>query len=175
MSRIHAIDPSAASGRNAELVSATESQLGRLPNLYLAMATSPAALDGYLQFRGALSEGTLTPAMREGVALLTASANDCDYCVAAHCFRGAKMGLSDSELAAIQAFDLDDTKSGVGLRFAAALLERKGQIDDSDFQAVKDVGWTDEEIGEIVAHVALNVFSNYFNHVAQPVLDFPAV
>lgn len=174
MIRIASIDPAAANGRAKELLDATQAQLGRIPNLYGAMAQSPAALDGYLAFRGALGKGVLSVQMRERIALLTAAINACGYCVSAHTFRGAKVGLSASELDTTQKSQSADPKSRVALQFVESLLQRHGLITDDDFAEIKSHGWSDEEIGEIVAHVALNVFSNYFNHVAMPVLDFPS-
>ena len=174
MTRIASIDPATANGRAKELLDATKAQLGRIPNLYGSMAQSPAALDGYLAFRGALGKGVLSTAMRERIALLTAAINDCGYCVSAHTFRGAKVGLSADELSATQKSQAEDPKSMAALQFVDALLQRRGLVTDEDFAKVKLHGWSDEEIGEIVAHVALNVFSNYFNHVAAPALDFPA-
>lgn len=174
MMRITCIDPTSANGRAKELLDATQAQLGRIPNLYASMAQSPSALDGYLAFRGALGKGVLSVAMRERVALLTAAINDCGYCVSAHTFRGTKVGLTESELAATQKSRSEDPKTAAALQFVDALLQQRGLISDNDFTNVKAYGWTDEEIGEIVAHVALNVFSNYFNHVAMPALDFPA-
>lgn len=173
MTRIASIDPITAQGRTKELLDHTQAQLGRIPNLYGSMAQSPAALDGYLAFRAALSKGTLSLPMRERIALLTAAINDCGYCVSAHTFRGAKVGLSTSELAATQKSQAEDPKSMAALRFVDALLQQRGLVTDEDFAQLKSHEWSDEEIGEIVAHVALNVFSNYFNHVAAPVLDFP--
>ena len=175
MTRIASIDPTTAQGRAKELLDATQAQLGRIPNLYGSMAQSPAALDGYLAFRGALGKGVLSIPMRERVALLTAAINDCSYCVSAHSFRGAKVGLSADELAATQKSQSEDPKTMAALQFVDLLLQRRGLVTDDDYAKVKSLGWSDEEIGEIVAHVALNVFSNYFNHVAAPVLDFPAV
>ncbi len=174
MTRIPSIDPTTAQGRAKELLDATQAQLGRIPNLYGSMAQSPAALDGYLAFRGALGKGALSMPMRERIALLTATINDCGYCVAAHTFRGAKIGLSTTELAAAQKSQSSDPKSMAALQFVDVLLQHRGVVTDADFAKVKSHGWSDEEIGEIVAHVALNVFSNYFNHVAAPALDFPA-
>ena len=175
MPRIASIDPATAQGRAKELLDSTQAQLGRTPNLYQSMAQSPAALDGYLALRGALSKGVLSVPMRERIALLTAAINDCGYCVSAHTFRGAKVGLSASELEATQKSQSTDTKNAAALKFVDALLQCNGLIDDDDFAKIKSHGWSDEEIGEIVAHIALNVFSNYFNHVAMPVLDFPSV
>jgi uncharacterized peroxidase-related enzyme len=173
MTRIAPIDSTSANGRARELLDATKAQLGRIPNLYSSMAQSPAALDGYLAFRGALDKGVLTLPMRERIALLTAAINDCGYCVSAHTFRGAKVGLSAEELAATQRSQADDPRNAAALQFVDALLQQRGLITDEDFTNMKSRGWSDEEIGEIVAHVALNVFSNYFNHVAAPELDFP--
>ena len=76
--------------------------------------------------------------------------------------------------AAAQRSQSEDPKSMAALQFVNVLLQRLGQVTDDDFDKIKSHGWSDEEIGEIVAHVALNVFSNYFNHVAAPSLDFPA-
>ncbi len=173
MQRINLIDPAHATGRAKELLDKTQAQLGRVPNLYKAMANSAAALDGYLSFRGALVQGKLTAPLREQIALLTAALNACEYCVSAHAFRGQKLGLLPEELALNQTAVASDLKTQAALTFVKTLMKKSGAIDDAEFNALKAAGWSDEEAGEIVAHVALNVFSNYFNHVAQPELDFP--
>jgi AhpD family alkylhydroperoxidase len=175
MSRIASLDQSNALGRAKELLDSTKAQLGRVPNLYAAMAQSPAALDGYLTFRAALGKGVLSSQMRERIALLTAAMNDCGYCVSAHTFRGGKIGISPEELAATQKSRSEDPKIASALRFVDALILKRGRISDGDFADLKSHDWTDEEIGEMAGHVALNVFSNYFNHIAKPELDFPAV
>jgi AhpD family alkylhydroperoxidase len=138
------------------------------------MAQSPASLAGYLAFRGELVKGVLTPQIREQIALLVASVNDCSYCVAAHTFRGGKVGISDVELAATQHGHSANPTVDVALQFVKTLMEHRGLVSDGKFVDLMNAGWTIEEAGEIVAHVALNIFSNYFNHVAQPELDFPA-
>jgi uncharacterized peroxidase-related enzyme len=173
MARISSIDPSDATGQTKELLSATTAQLGRAPNLYRSMAQSPAALAGYLAFRAALVKGALSAKMRERIAVLTAAKNDCGYCVSAHSFRGTKVGLTEHELDDALQSESDDPRIAAALQFASSLIERRGLISEEDFLLVKSHGWSDQEIGEIVAHVALNVFANYFNHVAEPALDFP--
>ena len=45
---------------------------------------------------------------------------------------------------------------------------------DDDVEQRRRAGYTDGQVGEIVANVALNLFTNYFNHVAGTELDFPA-
>ncbi|MNR34041.1 hypothetical protein D3C85_1517800 [compost metagenome] len=61
------------------------------------------------------------------------------------------------------------------MRFALQLVEARGQIDQADVQAVRAAGFNDEEIVEILAHVALNLFTNYVNEAFAVPVDFPAV
>ncbi|MFZ6655284.1 carboxymuconolactone decarboxylase family protein [Undibacterium sp. TJN19] len=175
MTRIASLDPATSAGRARELLVSTQKQLGRTPNLYRSMAQSPVALEAYLAFRGVLANGGLSMKMMESIALFTAVENDCDYCVAAHSFRGAKIGMSEQELNLVRAGQAIDGKESAALRFVQILISKRGAISDSDFNALKQTGWNDAEIGEMIAHVALNMFSNYFNHVAKPELDFPRI
>jgi len=175
MSRLPTIDSSNASAAAKVLLDQTQAQLGRVPNLYRTMANSPAGLEGYLLFRGALVRGELKPLLREQLALIVAEENHCTYCVSAHTFRGQKMGLSADELEANRRGEAADAKTAAALRFARSVVRDRGSVSEEEFAAVRTAGWSDSEIAEIVAHVALNTYSNIFNHVAQPTLDFPLV
>lgn len=166
--------PEATTGIARELLDATRRQLGKVPNLYAAMAHSPIALQGYLDFRGALQQGVLDIKMRERVALLTAQLNDCDYCVAAHTFRGGKIGMSAEDLMATRRADSADARTAAALRLVKALLLREAANAETALTDALQAGWNEAEIGELVAHVALNVFSNFFKQIAEPPLDFPA-
>ena len=68
-----------------------------------------------------------------------------------------------------------DPKADAAVRFAKILIEKRGHISDADFTQVKEAGLSEAEIGEIVAHVALNVFTNYFNIAFDTEIDFPVV
>lgn len=61
------------------------------------------------------------------------------------------------------------------LRLARAIVEARGHVSDADVGAAHDAGLSDAEIAEVTAHVALNVFTNYFNSLAGTEVDFPAV
>jgi uncharacterized peroxidase-related enzyme len=158
-----------------EQLVASEKQLGRLPNLYAALANGPAALEGYLALRNALSRGVLSARLREQLALLVASDNGCTYCVSAHSLRGGRMGLTEDELARTRRADDVDPRAAAVLRLAREVLAARGNVSDQTLADVRVAAVTDAEIAETVAHVALNVLSNYFNHVARPDLDFPEV
>lgn len=175
MPRLSLVTVATARPDQRALLDETKRALGRVPNLYAAMAASPAALRGYLALRDALGEGGLSPLDRELLALLVADRNGCDYCVAAHSFRGARLfHLTPQQLAQARQAETGDPHGTAVLRLAAAILATGGRIDDAELAAARAGGVSDGEVAEIVGHVALNVFSNYFNHVARPELDFPA-
>src|SRR5262245_7202510 len=98
MARLNAIDPDSASGAAKELLDAVKAKLGRVPNMMKIMATSPAVLQSYLQFTGAMAGGILDGKLREQIALLVAEANECDYCISAHSVLGKLAGLSEAEV-----------------------------------------------------------------------------
>jgi uncharacterized peroxidase-related enzyme len=175
VSRLPQLTPDDATDRQRDLLDATRRQLGRVPNLYRTMANSPAALNGYLAFRAALAEGVLKPALREQLALLVAELNSCRYCVAAHSLRGAKLGMSDEVLLDVRSARHADPLTQAALQFARAVVAETGDVSDETLASARAAGITDAELAEVVAHVALNTYSNVFNHVAQPELDFPAV
>jgi uncharacterized peroxidase-related enzyme len=167
------IDPETATGSMRALLDATRRQLGRVPNLYRAMANSPKTLTAYLAFRAALQGGALDTGMCERIALLTAQLNACDYCVAAHSFRAQKIGLSAQEINGTRLARSDSPKIHAALAFVVELIGSHGAVRAATTDTLTRHGWSEEEIGEIVGHVALNVFSNYFKQVAEPELDFP--
>lgn len=174
MSRIHPVERNANS-TTRELFAAVEKKLGIVPNLVSTMANSPVVAQAYLGFSQTLSGGLLPAPLREQIALTVGETNQCDYCVAAHCFLGSKAGLSESELAEARHGSASDEKTNAALVFARKIVEDRGHVTDEDVEEVRQVGYSDGEIAEIVANVALNIFTNYFNHVADTEVDFPSV
>lgn len=51
---------------------------------------------------------------------------------------------------------------------------RVGDVQDSTWQAALDAGWSDGQLTETSAVVALNLFTNYVNHLVRTDLDVPA-
>ncbi len=152
-----------------------EAKLGSVPNIFQTFAHSPAVLDFYMQGSGALGNTSISAALRESIALTVAGLNHCDYCASAHTLIGKGAGLSDDETADNLHAKSKDAKTQAALDFAALLVTDRGNVNDNDVQAVKDAGFTEGEVLEIVAVVAFNIFTNYFNHVADTDVDFPPV
>ncbi len=68
----------AAPAASQPLLSKVQAQLGSLPNFFRLLATSPAALTGYLDLGAALGQGELDLKTRERIALAVSKANSCD-------------------------------------------------------------------------------------------------
>lgn len=175
MPRLNAIDPTHATGKAKTLLEGVQKALGITPNLMRTFANAPAALEGYLAFNGALSGGVLKSKLREQLAITVAEANGCDYCLSAHTAIGNGVGLSPDELERARSGDSIDRRTEAALQFAEQVLEARGAVSDDELAAVRAAGYSDGEVAEIVGHVALNVFTNYFNRLAQTEVDFPRV
>ncbi len=176
MARLEAATPEKATSKTKELFNGIESKLGMVPNMMRTMGNSPAVLEGYLNLSGALGQGTLGAKTGELIALTVAESNACDYCLSAHSFIGEKLvGIDAPTLTAAREGNNKNAKVEAALKFAQALVSKRGAVNDADVKAVKEAGYSDGEVGEIVAHVALNIFTNYFNKTAETVIDFPEV
>ena len=175
MPRIQPIYPKQASGRSVELLSQVEQKLGMVPNLLSTLAHSPAALQAYLGFSEALDDSSLSPQLREQIALTVSEANGCGYCVAAHCAIGTATGLTDTDLTDARRAGSPESKVEAALQFARRIVDKKGQISDDDLHRVRRAGYGDAEITEIIAVVAGMIFTNYFNLIADTEIDFPQV
>ena len=154
---------------------AIERQLGVVPNMMRTMAQSPRVLEGYLALSRALRRGLLPATLQEQIALAVAETNACNYCLSAHTALGRTAGLSDEQLSASREGRAADAKANAALRFALAVLQRRGGVTDEEFARVRAAGFSEAEIAEIIAHVALNVLTNYFNRAADTEIDFPKV
>jgi uncharacterized peroxidase-related enzyme len=158
------------------LLQAVNKQLGSVPNLFRLVANSPAALEGYLGMSGALGKGALAAQTRERIALAVAEINGCGYCLSAHTYLGKNLAkLDDAEMAANRGGASNNPKADAAVRFAAKVTRQRGKVSAEDVSAVRNAGYSDAEIIEIVQHVALNTWTNYINEVAATEIDFPVV
>lgn len=175
MSRLEAIAPETATGQAKQLLDGVQKKLGFTPNIMRTMANSPAVLQGYLNFSNALSKGSLSPKLREQIALVVAQDNDCEYCLAAHSAIGRTVGLSEEAIRDSRRGESPDGKEAAILEFASTLVVNRGWVTDEEVARAHKAGVTEGEVAEIIANVSLAIFTNYLNHVAQTEIDFPEV
>ncbi|MEO7688905.1 MAG: carboxymuconolactone decarboxylase family protein [Sphingomonas sp.] len=164
-----------APAKSQPLLDAVEKQLGVVPNLFRLVGNSPAALEGYLGLNGALGR-TLDAKTRERIALAIAQANGCDYCLSAHSYLGLNLAkIDETEIALNRAGHSGDAKADAAVVFARKVLDARGKVSDADIAEVRLAGFTEAQVIEITATVALNVLTNYINNVAETDIDFPVI
>jgi uncharacterized peroxidase-related enzyme len=176
VSKLPLVEPATATSPVTELFAEVERRLGATPNMTRAMANSSALLSGFLDLSGALNRGVLDAATRVRIALAVAQANGCSYCLSAHSYLAEHVNHLDAEqITAARKANAAEAKTAAILTFAVAVNDARGAVTDDDLAAARAAGVTDEEIAEIVGHVALNVLTNYFNKAVDVDIDFPVV
>jgi AhpD family alkylhydroperoxidase len=174
MPRLKSLEQSQGAPRSQELMGNLESQK-MLLNIFRGMANSPAVLDAFLKFSGALREGKLDAKTRESIALAVGQANRTQYCLAAHTALGAKCGLDDAAIRNARLGQATDRKTAGAVALAQKLVNTRGVVAEPDITAARAAGLDDGDLAEVVANVALNIFTNYFNNMNQTEVDFPKV
>lgn len=170
---IHTVDSAPEASRDA--LKALEARFGRVLNIHGEMAHSPAVIHTYAAIQRVLREhSSFDGATREAIALTVGNVDGCDYCQASHTVAGKAAGLSESQTVDIRRGNVDDVKLGALLAVVRQQASDVGYVDDDTWQGALTAGWTDAQLAETSAHVALNLLTNYFNHLVGTELDLPA-
>lgn len=175
MTRIELQNPQNTTGERKEILSQIHSAFGTTPNMFKAIANSTSALKMMWSAFGALGAGKIGAKLGEQIAVAVANANHCEYCLAAHTALGKGAGLTSEIMSLAQTGKSSDPKTQAALTFALKLVKERANVSSDDISELKKVGFTDEEVAEILAHVALNIFTNYTNVAFNVPLDFPKV
>ena len=158
-----------------ETLEALKRAYGRVPNFYAVLAQSPAALRAMTAFDDAIDGGRLDAKLAERIALLSAQANRCEYCLAAHSAAGRAAGLPADEIASARIGQSSDRRSAIALRVAQEMLDRAGDVSDETLVAAREEGFGDAELVELLALLASNIFSNYLSRLARTEIDYKRV
>ena len=175
MSRIELQNPENATGERKEILSQIHAAFGTTPNMFKAIANSTPALKMMWSAFGALGSGKLGAKLGEQIAVAVADLNRCEYCLSAHTALGKGAGLTAEIMSQAQAGKSSDPKTQAALTFAIKLVKERANVSPDDISALKKAGYSEEDIAEILAHVALNIFTNYTNVAFDVPVDFPKV
>ncbi|MEM2983308.1 MAG: carboxymuconolactone decarboxylase family protein [Candidatus Bathyarchaeia archaeon] len=169
MERLKYVEPDEADNFTKRLFK----RVGMVPNLYCMMANSPMAFDGFLKLNASLEGAKLEKRYREMIYLATSSINGCNYCQASHTATSVEGGILTLE-ETIQARRLEspDPRANALLLFSREVIEKRGKVSDETLNALRDHGFTDEEIVEALGTISMATFSNYVANVGRPELDY---
>jgi uncharacterized peroxidase-related enzyme len=175
MSRINVVTNDTANAEQRTLLNAIQAQLGMVPNFLKVLANSPVALKAFLGLHGVANEGSLDPQTRERIALALAEQNSCEYCASAHTAIGRKAGLTRAEMESNRAGSSQDAKAAIAVKFARSLVEHKGEVTTAEIMEVRNAGYSDADIVEIITHVGMNILTNILGKASRVEIDFPRV
>lgn len=151
-----------------------KTQVGFIPNMYAGMVNSPALLEAYLDGYARFRNATGFSALEQEVIFLTISqANGCEYCVAAHSFiADRKSGVPAEVTDAIRAGrQVADARLGALVRFTRLMVESRGRPTSTEVGTFLEVGFTEQNILEIILAISVKTISNYANHILHTPLD----
>lgn len=175
MPRITTAESTTSDPAQLEARAAIEQSWGRVPNLGAVIALSLPMTRAVLAFDGALDKGSIRGGVAEQLAIAVSQENRCSYCLAAHTAAAGAYRVPAADIAAARTAHSSDPKTGAALRFAQLVVRSKGHVDAADIVAVRDAGWSDAEIVEIIGHTLATTLSNYLHHLSEVPVDFPAV
>jgi AhpD family alkylhydroperoxidase len=144
---------------------------GQLPNFLGVLAGSPAALRGYARFRSELRHGSLPPQTLERIALAVAEHRGSQPGIATHTRSARLAGLSLDEIAAARHFESADLREAALLRYLRALVQERGNPPVHLHEEAREAGWTDEQLIESIAIVALQSFTAMINVAGDVPVD----
>ena len=136
---------------------------------------SPIAFNAWATLRGSLSK-PIDLKTRESISLAVSEVNGCNYCLTVHSLTAEHMAkLTPDEILLARKGHASDPKRDAAIQFAHKVIETRGKVSDADLKAVRDARYTDANVMEIVALVAMYSLTNFFNNVFDPEKDYPAV
>jgi uncharacterized peroxidase-related enzyme len=175
ISRLGIADEDALPPKVAQLYAAMEKQ-GGVPNWIKALAVHPDVLRRFLGYYEALftpSNGTIPMLEREMIAAVVSNINGCTYCTMHHT-GGMATHLESSERAQrishnYREVDLSERERAI-CDFSVKVTEAPERMQDADFDALRAVGLSDEEIFEVLEVAA---FFSFSNRLATPLAILP--
>ena len=173
MQRLNSVNPEVAEGRTKELLDTVQDAFGVVPNTAKVMANSPAVLESFLVFSQAMGKSAIGEKLHNQVKLSTSESNSCDYCTSILCAVAPDAGLTTDDILAGRTGSSEDRRTDAALKFAGVVLENGGKVTDEQLAAVRDAGFNDAQVVEIVTSVVLGCFTNFLNNVADTELDIP--
>lgn len=175
MQRSTALKPEQVPADSKSTLDMFTKNIGFTPNMMAIFAQSPMAFNAWATLLGSLSKA-LDVKTRDAIGLAVSEVNGCNYCLAVHSFTAEHLAkLPTDEIILARKGRASDPKRDAAVQFARKVIEARGQVSDADLNAVRDAGYTDANVMEIVALVAMYSLTNFFNNVFDPEKDFPAV
>ncbi len=144
---------------------------GQLPNFIGVLAGAPAALRAFARFRSELRQGTLDGPTLERISLAVASHYGSEPGIALHQRTARQAGVGLDDIALAREWNSTDDKQLALLRFLQALVTEQARPPAHLHEEAREIGWSDEELLEAIAFVALETFTAMINVAGDVPVD----
>jgi uncharacterized peroxidase-related enzyme len=164
--RIQSVDREAAGGRARELLDEYAARGGEPGPMVRTMAAAPALLRGYLDLSRAMKRSHLDRRITERISVAVQEWLGCDYCVEAHSRAARQLGVSEHEIRLARQGTASDPKVAAMVAYALQVHVAPADVTDEQLAELRDLGYSDEQIAEVVGLVSLQLMTGAFNLVA---------
>jgi alkylhydroperoxidase family enzyme len=171
MSRFRIHDEETAPDGSQSILKGASSASGQLPNLLGVLAGSPAALRGYARFRRELAQGRLAPQTVARLGLAVAEYHGSEPGVAQRTRSARDAGVGLDEIGRVKRWSSSDPHEAALLRWAKALITDRGQVTSALHEETREAGWSEPELLEAMAVLALETFSAWVNVAGDVPVD----
>nr|WP_313570105.1 peroxidase-related enzyme [Comamonas terrigena] len=155
-----------------ERLVAVQEKSGFIPNVFLTLAYRPDEFRAFFAYHDALMEraSNLTKAEREMIVVATSAVNQCQYCVIAHGailrIRAKNPLIADQVATNYRKADITDRQKAM-LDFAMKVSATAHLVGEADFDALKQHGFTEDDIWDIAGVSAFFGMSNRLANVTS--------
>ena len=167
ISRFDIHDELTAPDGSVKILKGIQGVSGSVSKFIGVLAGAPAALRAYTRMRHELRQGSLPASTRERIALAVAQRRGDPYSIAQHAKRARIAGLGLDEVTLARSFTSTDPREAALLDFLRALVDSDGRPPSYLVEEAREVGWSDEQLLEAVAHLALNEFQSLIANAAE--------
>lgn len=166
MPRIEPLEMHAATGRAKELLEELADRGAQPGTMVRAMANAPTLLRGYLELNRAMKRTHLDRRISERIALAMQEWIGCEYCLAAHADAARELGLSDADIELARQGTATDPRIAALVAFGQQVIAAPSEIDDAQVDELRALGYSDEQLAEVVGLASLQLLTGAFNLLA---------
>lgn len=159
-----------------KLLEPMKKKMGKIPNIILLMATSPALLEGYFKMDAIGKQSSFSGKEQEYIKLAVAEANGCTYCVAAHTYIAKNMlKMSNDEIHEARKCCSSDKKLGALACLAASTAKDRGHLKKEDIDVFFSLGFNQKDLMDFIGIIITMTITNYAHNMTDVDIDFPKV
>lgn len=166
MRRLSHLTPQTAVGASRDLLGELVDKHGQVGDMVSTMAHSPAVLGGYLQLSRAMRRAKLDRKISERISIAVQAQQGCGLCLQSHIAAARSLGVSEEEIELAHRGTSSDAALAAIIAVGLQVYRDPASISDAQISELREYGYSDREIADVVGIVALNLLTGAFNLLA---------